>query len=260
MSNTILPQNYNLGIVPEPFVPGTIKPEKDYKEFDRLGAKLGLPCPQVHVGLVSVDADGNVVDEYHDRSRTFNRNFWNFIFRDVGCQHGNPNTSQQGTDTFPLSSTTFAAGHLTLKNVAGTIINSNFSSGPNSLTATSAVGTSLSGIRVGTGTAAEDFEGFNLATPINHGTGAGQMTYNAEAIPTPTYNAGTKVWTAAHQRIFNNNSGGTITVTETGMFMYNSSSGAGSIMVMRDLLGASVSVLNAGQLTVTYTFTLTFPA
>lgn len=258
MSDIILPPNYNLGIVP-PFQPGTVKPEEDYKEFVRLGAKLGLPCPEVHINLVSTDSAGNVVAEYTDRSRTFNRNYWNMLFKTFGCQAGDSQQSNASTylDGTPTSSTTFAAGHLTQKNTSATVLNSNANFCVPSCQA--AVGNIQSGIVVGTGSAAESFEGHVLTTPVTNGTGAGQLSYTAEALPTPSYNAGTLVWTAAHQRIINNNSGGTITVTETAMYAQMPFGGV-SYMIMRDLLGASVAVLNAGQLTVTYTFTLTFPA
>lgn len=257
MNDIILP---NLGIVP-PFQPGTIKPEEDYKQFEALGAKLGLPCPQVHITLRSTDADGNVVAEFSDRSRTFNRNYWNMLFKIMGGMVGSATTSLADSllPGTPTSSTTWGAGHLTQKSTTAVVRNSNASFPPP--TASPAVGNVLSGIVVGTGSSAEDFEGHALTTPVAQGTGAGQLSYAAMTLSTPSYNAGTKVWTSAHARIINNNSGGTITVTETAMYAHNINVASGvAYMIMRDLLGASVAVLNAGQLTVTYTFTLTFPA
>jgi hypothetical protein len=122
---------------------------------------------------------------------------------------------------------------------------------------------------VGTGTTAESFEHVALVTPVAHGNGAGQLSYTAQSATSVSYNAGTRVWTATYARILNNNSGGSITVAETGIYGVNTSNtgnlsnGAASTnpyMLCRDLLGATVAVANAGQLTVTYTITLTFPA
>ncbi|MBL8484123.1 MAG: hypothetical protein JNJ60_18140 [Rhodocyclaceae bacterium] len=111
----------------------------------------------------------------------------------------------------------------------------------------------------GTGTTAESFEHFALAALVAQGTSSGQLSYQATVNGGQSYNAGTKVWTSTLARILNNNSGGTIVVAETGIYA-NQANGATNHMIERSLLGATVSVLNTGQLTVTYTMTLTFPA
>jgi hypothetical protein len=91
----------------EPFEPGTRKPERDYLELERLGKKLGIPVPMMHVELDSRDAAGRLVGSYKDRSRTYNRNFWNYIY---------------GLCTMaPAGTATFAAGFLAMKTVGGTV-------------------------------------------------------------------------------------------------------------------------------------------
>lgn len=242
-------------IVPPTFQPGTVKPESDYEEFSRLGAKLGLPCPQAFIRLESRAQDGSLVDLYDDRSRTLNRNYWNWLFKCFAVMNGG------GVLT---SDTTYSAGHLTNKNTGGTIQNANSAAGSapgqfSPVCVSVATAGTQKGIVVGTGTATESFEDVALGTIIAHGSSAGQLSYSAATFQQPSYNAGTLTWTTQMIRVFNNNSGGTIVVGETGI--YGDFNGATQVyMIMRDKLSPTVSVLNAGQLTVTYTFTLVFPA
>jgi len=227
-------------IVPdaEIFVPGTPKPEADYLELERLGAKLGIPVPMVHVKVEATNPDGSPGERYEGRSRTFNRNFWNRL---LALLSG-----------FGTSGTTFGAGYLTNKNTSGASANHSYSGYIYWINNTGNYGR---GIGVGTGTAAEDFEGYNLSAPISGGSGAGQLVYNTQDPTTESYNSGTKKWSMTLKMILNNNSGGTIVVAETAIV-----DGSLPALICRDLLGSAVSVLNAGQLTVTYTITLTFPA
>lgn len=242
-------------IILTPFVPGTVKPEEDYVEFARLGQKLGLPCPQAHISLESTTSDGIVHETYTDRSRTLTRNYWNWLFKAFAGFNNNGSNSQ----TAMSSDTTWGAGHMTQKTTAAVVVNPNTTSWDSSPSAVIAGATSATGIVVGTGTAAESFDGHALATQVVHGNGAGELNHNSSTLAAPSYNGGTLTWTWVTTRIFNNNSGGTIVIAETGI--YGTSIGPNTnFMLMRDLLGATVSVLDAGQLTVTYTFTLTFPA
>ncbi len=240
---------------PEIFVPGTVKPEADYEEFSRLGAKLGLPCPQAFVGLESRAADGTLHQEFNDRSRTLNRNYWNWLYKQFG---GFINSAASFPTSIAMASdTVFGAGHLTNKDTSAGVTNTNVTNFLYPPAVHAIIGQANIGIVVGTGTTAESFEGVALDTKVANGVGAGQLSYIAATLAAPSYNAGTLTWTWVHTRIFNNNSGGTIVVAETGIY---GDAVFGTYMIMRDKLGATVSVLNGGQLTVTYTFTLVFPA
>lgn len=240
----------------EIFQPGTVKPEADYLELERLSKKLGIPVPMMHIKVEATNPDGSAGEKYEGRSRTFNRNFWNAVF-----------TQYSGV---AVSSGTFGAGVLSVKNTSGTTktIGGRYLDNPNpTLNGADAGGIVVgglglaTGIVVGTGSTAESFENNTLVTLVAHGTGAGQLSYAAQVSPTPSYVAGTKTWTSLYTRIFNNNSGGTIIVAETGIYYSFTVVGStATVMAERTLLGATVSVLNAGQLTITYTITLTFPA
>ena len=60
-------------------------------------------------------------------------------------------------------------------------------------------------------------------------------------------------------RYFNNNSGGSIGVNEIGLASYSDNPVAYDYVLMaRDVLGATVTVADTGQLKVTYTIELTY--
>ena len=113
------------------------------------------------------------------------------------------------------------------------------------------------GVRVGTGTTAVTMTDNKLDTEIAEGTGSGQMSHGVTVV-SPTATGATEAsFTAAST--FSNNSGGTITVTETGIYCEtrNPSNVLKHYMIVRDVLGASVAVTNGQVLTVTYTIKVT---
>jgi len=118
------------------------------------------------------------------------------------------------------------------------------------------------GIVIGTGTTAESLDSYALTTPIANGTGSGQMSFNACGV-TKTWSSPT--WTATWVRIINNNSSGTITVNECGLYLeilHSISYGTIAyinIMTNRDKLSSGEAILDAGQLTVTYNIIITYP-
>ena len=238
------------------FKPGTVHPEVDYLELERLSTKLGIPVPMMFVTVEATNPDGTPGERYHDRARTWNRNYWNWLWTLFGAL----SSSSASSITSITGDSTFGAGHINLKGLTGTIATtalSNCMAFPPENAFIPAVNVVL-GIVVGTGTTAESFENGSLVSACAQGTGVGQLNYLAGVFTQPTYNAGTRVWTSAQSRVITNNSSATIVVAETGL--YPTSFAAVGYMVERSLLGATISVLAAGQLTVTYTMTLTFPA
>ena len=118
------------------------------------------------------------------------------------------------------------------------------------------------GIIIGTGTGAENFEGYVIGTKINHGTGAGQMHYHAQATAGISYDAGTKVFTAIHRRSFDNFSGAAITVAESAWYahFFNAVPQHQYLMLSRDLFSPAIEVANRYRLTVDYQLQITYPA
>ena len=211
-------------------------PEEDYKEIARLGQKLGLPVPQLFLSL-EVTKDGEVLETYKDRSRTWNRNFWNYTFNSI---------------TNYLSDNVYGTGHLGGKIPTGTAV----VIGGYVPNVVGGAGVDTSGILVGTGAGVEDFEGYVLTTKVVHGTGSLKLTYLAQVATTVSYDAPSLTWTGTLARSFYNASGATITISEVALYMQMSA----AFMLSRDVVSPTVPVLNLGTLVVTYNMTLALPA
>jgi hypothetical protein len=174
---------------------------------------------------------------------------------------------QQNMALADFTSVTFGTGLFSMKNTSGTIKSANcarYSESPETLNGYyAAANDATRGIIIGTSTTAESLDHFTLQTPIVNGTEAGQMSYNACGV-TKVWSSPT--WTAEWVRIINNNSGGTITVNECGLYLYAfdyyswpSTYIYRKYMTNRDKLLAGEAILDAGQLTVTYNIVITYP-
>ncbi len=231
------------------------KEEKKFAELREKCRELKVMAPpEIFIGLKVHDKNGVLVFDDIQRGHSWTRNFYNMAFSmmaDVGGDGGS----------------TFGAGYFTAKNVDGIV------RGANTYTAFKTSGILLGygfhnnaasatfGIVIGTGDTAFSVDQYGLATLIAHGSGAGQMSYNAMVAPVQAYTAGSKTWKNTVSRIFNNNSGSSIIVKETGLYtnhyVFND---ANYWMTERSVLSPAVSVANAGQLTVTYEFSMDFSA
>lgn len=111
------------------------------------------------------------------------------------------------------------------------------------------------GIVIGTGTTAFDLDDFRLDTIIASGNTAGKLYYQAQVAPVTTY-SGDPDFTEniLHKRVYNNNSGGTITVNEVGLVFYVQNNPY-YVLMSRDVLDVPAVVLNGAQLTVTVSIT-----
>ena len=235
----------------KPFVAGESRPEEQYERMNYLSKKLGIPAINSHITLEATDGEGKITDRYHGRSRTYVRNFYNIFLMQISATNA--------------PSATFGAGDLGIKMVDATVIGSvsfgDIIDYSVQMMLVNPRGYGGGGIVVGTGTGAESFESTALGSQIANGSSSSQLVYVDQTVLTPAYNSGTKTWTGGQQRIFNNNSGATITVAETGVTSTKLAGyPTGPILSSRDLLPSAIAVTNAGQLTVTYTFSLTFPA
>ena len=111
------------------------------------------------------------------------------------------------------------------------------------------------GVVVGTGTTAFDLDDYRLDAIVSHGNSSGQLYYQAQAAPVTTY-SGDPDFTEniLHKRVFNNNSGATITVNEVGLVFFTYGTWY-NVMMSRDVLDTPAVVLNGAQLTVTVSIT-----
>ncbi len=108
------------------------------------------------------------------------------------------------------------------------------------------------GIVVGTGTTAVGNTDNKLTTQIAHGSGAAQLNYGAESQVAAQVVGANVDYT--HSRTFQNLSGATITITEIGMYVKDSTN-TWYFCWIHDL--ATQAVLNNQTATVTYTFRTT---
>lgn len=239
------------------FVPGTTKPEEDYKELERLSTKLGIPVPMMMLKVEVTNPDGSTEVAYEGRSRTFNRNYWNMLFLSQTPRNSSGVQSYFGEGGLGVRSYVATSGAeyiygsqaMWMQNFGGAI--------------TAAADTN--GIVVGTGTKSENFEDTSLNKRAANGTGTGQISYTIQADPTTSYNSSTKVFSSSLVRVFNNNSASSISISETGIYVdtkYTTGTSVTAlsyVMICRDLLGSPVTVAVGGQLTVTYTWQMTMP-
>lgn len=224
---------------------------EEIKEMQRKALRLHvLPVP-----LILIDIDlfnrktGKKVLEYRARAHTYVRNAYNLLTSQMGWMLNN-------------HASTFGAGYVNMKRTNGTVSGNTTRPMSNYNQILGGAGSATVGIVIGTGTGAEDFEGYVLGTPIAHGTGAGQMSYLAMPAQVVSYNAGTKVFQVQHERSFNNDSGGDIVVGEMALYLnlYNDYSDAYICMLMRDLLSPAVTVGNGYAFRGRYKTQVTYPA
>lgn len=224
-----------------------LNPQEEAKR-EQLKAKCRemkvLPPTDIFIGL-QVHEKGNLIFDDVQRGHSWTRNYWNYIFgMTSGC-------------TFVDSS--FGAGYISEKRFSdGTMTNQAyiFRTFGNMLTGGEG---SQQGIIVGIGSTAFNVDQYQLDTVIVCGSSAGNLYYNASSVKSTTYDAVGKTWTIVGSRIFNNNSGGSIVVAETGLIPSDNDYGT-LWLFERSLLSPAVTVPDAAQLTVTYTIVDDFSA
>ncbi len=228
--------------------------ERQYEELRKLGQQLRIPIPETFLKLEVRDKDGKVIHSHRQRSHSFGRDVYNYIFSHLVARN--------------CPDDTFGAGYMSMKTTAGVvrhgstgagiIAQMNFqNNGPNA-----GAGVDDRGILIGSGTDAESFEDYFLQSQIVSGSGAGQLSHVASEAPVYSYDAGTKTWTAELKRYFNNNSGGNVSINEVALVYYLERvvGTAGKVLWSRDKLASTVTVPNTGQLKMTYTIQLAYPS
>ena len=235
----------------------TYEEEALYDQLKKLGRKLHIPTPEAFWELEVQNRNGEVVQCLKQRSHSWVRNAYNLIFSTLA-----------GKD---LDDSTFGAGKLSLKDVGGAIRHGDSNGiaywGDDWDGASHGyrgqAGSHAFGILLGSGINPEDFESYYLHTRISNGTGSGQLSYVQGEPHSITWIAGTLTLKNDIVRYFNNNSGADVDVTEVALVAHGRAPGNGSesnYMMARDLLTATVTVPDTGQLKVTYTIQLTYPA
>lgn len=229
--------------------------DDDYNRMRELANMLWVPTPTAYL-TIRVDNPGEEPYSHRQLSKSWTRNMYDFMVTQIGMCY--PSGTRHGI-SFLQGKDTGAALDATTKtptmygNVSG------------SVGIYAAPGSTTNGIVVGTSTAAEDMDSWVLSGLIVNGNGVGQLAYTACVCDSVIYNHGTDIFTSSWRRIMNNNSGNSITVNEVGVYyaVFDSFSTPTYtyeyLLMNRDVLALGVTVLDAGQLTVTYELSLQFP-
>jgi len=193
----------------------------------------------IRLTITIKDKDGKIIKYHKQHSHSFVANFLNSLaesFAQVTISNNNNIFS------------------CVLTNGSSDYVWSNFSvNGPN--------GNDTYGIVIGTGTKTPTPSDFKLGNQITNGTGNGQMVYNAMSFNpssgTVTISGNTSYIQIT--RTFQNQSGASITVTETGIIgqMYDISGAIQYALMIHDLLSSSITVPNLSILQITYTISIT---
>ena len=233
--------------------------ERKYRRLAALGRELGVPVPQVFLEMEVTMPDGRVMHHHKQRSHSWVRNAYNMMFSELAAVN--------------LPDSLYAAGKLGIKRTSGAIDGgaipvtlpqggvSMLVAGPYGYTAPSADPTA--GIVVGYDTATgESFEGYVLINPILEGTtnDGHHLNFILSQPYTLTISGAPQTASAAMTRFMNNNSGGNVTVGEVALYMAGFSAGSQKWCMSRDHLASPVTIPNTGQLKVTYTISLAYPA
>jgi len=223
--------------------------ERKFKELRELGQKLGIPIFESFIEFEVTMPNGEVVHHHKQRSHSWVRNAYNLMMSQLGGINGSDVTF--GAGLISIKTTNGTIGHsisiLFLEGWGGDVENSD--SGYRG-----AAGIATKGIIVGSSAQVESFEDYNLITPITNGSGAGQLHYQEGVVPAKSYDIPSKTYSVAHVRYMNNNSAGNVLVNEIALVADLQSA------VSRDHLGATITIPATGQLKVTYTISLVFPA
>ena len=228
------------------------KEEQQFTKLRKLAQKLHVPIPEAFLELEVRDKDGNVIQRHQQRSHSWTRNAYNLRFCELaGKDASDAGLFQGGKLSIKLTSAVIQAGATVPYIVPGTgqsadAVASGYRAG---------AGIDTFGILVGGGDNVESFENYVLQTPIANAT----MAHVASEAHSISY----VVLTLANTliRYFNNNSGAPVDVKEVALVANGYVTGVNQkFLVTRDKLAATVTVPNTGQLKVTYTIQLTYPA
>jgi hypothetical protein len=221
-----------------------------FKEYLELTNELKIPTTFAHYQVDVFSPDDIIKESIKDRSHSYVRNGYNLL-------------TIMSTQIQDEVESTFGPGSLKMKSFSTSLYYQTWTQSFMFSDTYATAGRDWSGIIVGTSNTVEDFEAYILGTRVLHGTGSGQLSYQAQTGSGPTYDSGTKTWTKTYSRFFNNNSSGTININELGMCysgMESYSDPAWTALMIRDVLPAPVEVLNLYRLKVTYEFSMVFPA
>lgn len=210
--------------------------------------KLSAPLLKAFIEMEVKDKSGKIIFKREQEAHSWVRNFYNWLFTQAACVAG---LTANGLGVTGLNGTLYNNAYCWRLEELDQGEGYNGGAGVDSL-----------GIVVGAGTTTESFESYALTTKIANGETSGKLSYSQSNSQVSTVGTTKRCqWI----RYFNNNSGAAITVNEVGIYakiFYNDYSHMylQDAMVCRDLVDPGVSIPDTGQLKVTYTIELVYPA
>lgn len=213
----------------------------------------GMGMPELHIHVQVKTKNGIILDDRWEKGHSWTRNAWN-AFNGVMIDGFSGSANSMFKNGMLNGVTT---GGVLYADAGQSMYNRYGGAGGGCYN--NAVGNAAYGIIVGTNNGGLTFHpnAFALNNQVGHGNGAGQLSHTAQNAPVTTYDADTKKWNNVVTRIFNNNSGGTITIRELGLVFYSGIACASvySFLFAHDILEEEVELPDTGQLTVTYSMT-----
>jgi hypothetical protein len=218
-------------------------PKSAYDE----GKDIGSSTFEAYLIAIVRDSKGNIIKVHRQRSHSPTPNFIGLI---LPLAWFNYNNSSYTLTTLGGNTTTYGPA---LSNNAASM------SYPNT---NGACPSYLVMIQVGNGSQSNPSSATKLAAPIANGSGSEQLIYGAISIPSNVIVSGSSAYFYIAQT-YNNQSGGTINITEVGIVInlnlanpHSCSTNIGQLLVWYDVLSSSISVPNGGSVTIYYTFTV----
>jgi hypothetical protein len=209
-----------------------------------------MPTFNAYLTVIVRDSEGRVIRVHRQRSHSPTLNFLKVMlpisyFIGTGNKNSITNTGNT-TCTFPCACVPTSSNSCAYVS---------YPNGANNYP------TYIAMIQVGSGSQSNPASAITLAAPIANGSGSGQLLYGAVSASSNITVSGSSAYFTISQT-YNNNSGGTITITEVGIVTYiqftwwnaNSSINCGNTLMWYDVLSSPISVPNGGSVTIYYTF------
>jgi len=209
-----------------------------------------IPTFNAYLTIIVRDSEGKIIRVHKQQSHSPTANFMWLLL---------PLTYYKNTgNTFTITNT---GGGTCSYQLGNTSINT-YISYPNSYYNTNQT-TNLVMIQVGSGSQSNPYNAHSLAAPIANGSGTGQLIYGTPSTSSNITASGASAYFYITQA-FNNQTSGTITITEVGILLMitlinygiSSASNCGNVLMWYDVLSSSISVPAGGSVTITYTFTV----
>jgi len=205
--------------------------------------KLKPFAPKVYIGFEVRDRRGKVIHKRRERGHSWVKNYYKILVAHAGFVPNNSDMDLRLRATngnWIGTSDVWSIWNLDEDWVGG-------------------YGEAGKGIVIGTGTTPVTLDDYKLEAKISHGTGAGQMVYKEQS--PHQHETTASGWRTIMERHFENQSGNSIYIGETGVQGKVGTPGTAycCVLVCRNVHDPAVEVPDSGILTVTYTIEVTQP-